>query len=98
MKKKLSVLVMFFMMITGVTNAQHVKVRINFPVGISIGPAGRAPFTSAVWIGPEWQWRGGRYESVPGYWGKPIRHGAVWVPGHWKYMRRGYKWVPGHWR
>ena len=82
MKKKLSVLVMFFMMITGVTNAQHVKVRLNFPVSVSIGPNGHRPYSDAIWIGPEWQWRGGRYEAVPGYWSRPRHHGAVWIPGN----------------
>jgi hypothetical protein len=98
MKMKVLIPVLFFMMVAGAVNAQHVKVRIGFPVGISIGPSGRAPYAGAVWIGPEWQWRGGRYVTAPGYWARPGRYGAVWVPGHWKYSRRGYKWVPGHWR
>ena len=98
MKMKLLIPVLFFMMMAHVANAQHVKVRIGFPVGISIGPSGHAPFAGAVWIGPEWQWRGGNYVTVPGYWARPGRHGAIWVPGHWKYSRKGYSWVPGHWR
>ena len=98
MKIKLIALTLFFIIGTSAANAQHVKVRIGFPVGISIGAPARAPFTGAVWIGPEWAWRGGRYECVPGYWAKPQRYGSIWVPGHWKYNRRGYIWVPGRWK
>ncbi len=98
MKKKSLFLALFFVITAAVSNAQHVKVRIGFPVGISINATSRAPFAGAVWVGPEWKWRGGNYVCVPGYWAKPHRHGAIWVPGHWQYTRRGYKWVPGHWR
>lgn len=98
MKKKLFVWVFILAAGIGAVQAQHVKVRIGFPVGISINATGRAPFAGAVWVGPEWQWRGGKYVCVQGYWAKPHRHGAIWVPGHWQYTRRGYKWVPGHWK
>lgn len=87
-----------FSTIAVVSSAQHVRVRMNFPVGISIGAPGPSPYTGAVWIGPEWQWRGGTYVSVPGYWAKPQRYRAIWVPGYWKYTRHGYRWIPGHWR
>ena len=87
-----------FVAATTSAEAHHVRVRLKFPAGISIGAQARAPISAAVWIGPEWQWRGGQYVHVPGYWAKPGRHGAVWVPGHWKYTRRGYRWVPGRWR
>ncbi|MFN8290226.1 MAG: hypothetical protein U0U70_08220 [Chitinophagaceae bacterium] len=87
------------LLIAGITaNAQRVGVRLNFSVGTRIGPPGPAPYGGAIWIGPEWQWRRGRYVEVPGYWASPRRYGAVWVPGHWKYSRRGYRWVPGRWR
>ena len=78
-------------------NGQYVRVRPGFSVGITIGAPGPAPYSGAIWIGPEWRWRGGRYVEVPGYWGRPGRHHA-WIPGHWRYTRRGYRWVPGHWR
>jgi len=80
------------------SQAQHVRVRLGFPAGVRIAAPGPAPFRSAIWIGPEWQWRNGRYMHVPGYWAKPRYGGAVWVPGHWQYTRRGYRWVPGRWR
>jgi hypothetical protein len=98
MKMKSLIPVLFFIMVAATVQAQHVKVRIGFPVGISTGAPGRAPFGGAVWIGPEWQWRGGHYQCIPGYWARPGRYGAIWVPGHWKYSRKGYRWVPGHWR
>lgn len=78
--------------------AQNVRVRLNFPVGVNIGAPGPRPYSGAVWIGPEWQWRGGNYVHAPGYWAKPRRHGMVWIPGHWKHSRFGYRWVPGRWR
>lgn len=31
------------------------------------------------------------YERAPG-----MRHGHVWVPGHWEWLGHGYAWVPGH--
>ena len=79
-------------------NAQHVKVRMNFPGGISIGAPGPRPYHGAIWIGPEWQWRNGNYVSVPGYWARPKHPRAIWVPGHWKNGRHGYRWIPGHWK
>jgi len=84
----------------GVTNAnaQYVRSRPGFSIGVTIGAPGPVPYRGAVWIGPEWAWRGGRYVEVPGYWGRPGHRGAAWIPGHWKYNRRGYRWIPGHWR
>jgi len=81
------------------TQAQHIRNKMNYPVGINIYATGSAPFSGAVWIGPEWVWRGGRYDCVPGYWAKPQhRKQHRWIPGRWKYSRRGYVWVPGRWR
>ena len=97
MKKILSLIMVALVFSAGAVQAQRVKVRLNFPVGISVNAGSRPPFAGAVWVGPEWVWRGNRYECVPGYWAKPHRHNAVWIPGHWKYSRKGYKWVPGHW-
>jgi hypothetical protein len=98
MKVKSVFFVLFFVIVAGAVKAQHVKLRIGFPAGVSINATGRAPFAGAVWVGPEWQWRGERYECVPGYWARPHHFGAVWVPGHWKNTRWGFKWVPGHWK
>jgi hypothetical protein len=78
-------------------DAQYVRVKPGFSVGITIGAPGPAPYSGAIWIGPEWRWRGSRYVEVPGYWARPGRYHA-WIPGHWRYARRGYRWVPGHWR
>ena len=98
MKLKMVGLAIIILALTTVSQAQHVSVRLNFPVGVRVGPPGPPPFRTAIWIGPEWQWRGNRYVYVQGYWARPVRYGAVWVPGHWKYSKRGYRWSPGHWR
>ena len=89
-----------FVFVAGVfsSQAQHVKVRLDFPVGISINPNGHPPYRDAVWVGPEWQWRHGRYVSVPGHWVHPRHRGAVWVPGHWVTEPHGEIWVSGRWR
>lgn len=79
-------------------DAQYVRRRPGFSVNVTVGAPGPAPYAGAIWIGPEWVWRGGHYVEVPGYWARPGRHRG-WAVGHWRYHhRRGYRWVPGHWR
>lgn len=78
--------------------SQHINFRMNFPTGVSIGPSAPSPFRGGVWIGPEWQWQGGKYVHIPGYWAKPHRRKTIWIQGHWKQTRRGYIWVAGRWR
>lgn len=98
MKSKILFTLLVVISFTSPLTAQHVRVRLKFPINISIGSRGPAPFAGAVWIGPEWAWRGNRYECVPGYWAKPMHPRAVWVPGHWQRNRRGHFWVGGYWR
>lgn len=98
MKSKILFTLLVVISFTSPLTAQHARVRLNFPININIGSRGPAPFAGAVWIGPEWAWRGNRYEAVPGYWAKPMHPRAVWVPGHWKRSRRGHIWVGGYWR
>jgi hypothetical protein len=95
---KINFLVLALGLMVANVNAQRVSIRLDFPVGTHVQAYGPRPYSNAIWIGPEWQWRGNHYVSVPGYWAKPSRHGAIWVQGHWQYSRRGYRWVPGHWR
>ncbi len=97
MQRKLLAFVVVMVLAAGTVRAQFVRMRLSFPVGITVGVPGPAPFTGGIWIGPEWMWRGGRYVYVPGYWRRPPRFGARWIPGHWKMSRRGWRWVPGHW-
>ena len=78
-------------------DAQYVRTRPGFSVNVSVGAPGPAPYSGAVWIGPEWAWRDGRYVEVPGYWARPGRHRG-WAVGQWRHGRRGYHWAPGHWR
>jgi hypothetical protein len=96
--KTTAIVLLLFVGILSTAHAQYVRVQIGFPSGTHVHAHGPRPHAGAVWIGPEWQWRGGQYVVVPGYWARPNRHGAVWVPGHWKHNRRGYRWIPGHWR
>lgn len=78
-------------------DAQYVRRRPGFSVSVSVGAPGPPPYAGAIWIGPEWTWRGGQYVEVPGYWARPGRHRG-WAVGHWRNSRRGYRWIPGHWR
>lgn len=50
-----------------------------------------------VWMPNEWQWRHGRYVSVPGYWMRPPNKNMRYVPGYWNRTRAGWVWRPGHW-
>lgn len=97
---KMKAVFIALLLIAGVSQlqAQHVRVRMNFPGSIRAGAPGPSPFRGAIWIGPEWRWQQNQYVSVPGYWARPKHQQAVWIPGHWQNSRRGYKWVPGHWR
>ncbi|HEY0433518.1 MAG TPA: hypothetical protein VGC95_06575 [Chitinophagaceae bacterium] len=97
MKRIVIMFAVLFAFSTLKADAQYVRVRPGFSVGVSIGAPGPAPFGGGVWVAPEWAWRGGRYVEVPGYWGRPGRYRA-WIPGHWRYTRWGYRWIPGHWR
>jgi len=98
MKLKVTIFALLFFAGLSTVQAQHVSVRLNFPSGYHTRAYGRPSASGAIWIGPEWRWRGGRYVSVPGYWARPQRHYSVWVPGYWVHSRRGYRWVPGYWR
>jgi len=64
-------------------DAQYVRVKPGFSVGITIGAPGPAPYSGAIWIGPEWRWRGSRYVEVPGYWQDQgvIMHGCLVTGG-----------------
>lgn len=99
MSMKKAVFVVVLTTVIGVfsSQAQRVRVRLDFPVGIAVA-APRPPFADAVWVGPEWGWRDGRYSAVPGYWAHPRRHRGYWMPGRWENTRRGYYWRRGYWR
>ncbi len=55
------------------------------------------PYAGAIWIQPEYIWRGGGYVAQPGYWSRP-RPGYSYHPGQWNHNRRGHTWVRGGWR
>jgi len=97
MKKKLFVMLLLSGLLYINADAQFVRRRPVFSINVNAGHD-RAPNRGAVWVGPEWEWRGGRYVEVPGHWIKPERMGTRWIPGHWNNTRRGSRWIPGHWR
>ncbi|WP_295649212.1 hypothetical protein [uncultured Mucilaginibacter sp.] len=55
-----------------------------------------APYGDAIWIGGEWEWRGGNYVYIRGHY-EHRREGHEWIPGHWNNTPRGYSWERGHW-
>jgi hypothetical protein len=77
----------------GCAGTYYVRERPNEPVYSR--PA--APYANAIWVPGEWEWRGGRYEYVQGYWARP-RGTRVYVQGSWETGPRGYVWHRGHWR
>lgn len=80
-------------------DAQYVRRKPVFSVNINVGAPGPPPYPEAVWVGPEWTWRNGRYVEVGGHWVKPTRRGGVWVTGGWAYTKhRGYRWRRGYWK
>jgi hypothetical protein len=73
----------------------YVRVRPVAPVIVRSA----APSPAHVWIGEEWEPRGGSYAYIGGHWAAPPHPGWIWVPGHWKrYGRNGEGWVRGRWR
>ena len=99
MKKALVAIAILFCSLSFTkADAQFVRTKPGFSLSISVGPQGIPPFPGAIWIGPEWAWRNGRYVEVPGYWGRPRRHAHNWNQGHWVETRHGYRWESGRWR
>ena len=99
MKKIVFVIVMLLGLSLLKADAQYVRRKPGFSVNISLNAPGPAPYRDAIWVGPEWGWRGGRYVEVPGHWVRAPRRGSVWVSGGWAYSNhRGYRWRGGHWR
>jgi hypothetical protein len=52
------------------------------------------PYRGAYWIRGHYEWRGGGWVWIAGYYDYPPYPGAVWIEGH-----RGHDgyWHPGHW-
>jgi len=96
--KKLLITVMILLGLSLIkADAQYVRRKPGFSVNVTVGAPGPPPYSGAIWIGPEWTWRGGQYVEVPGYWARPGRHRG-WVSGQWRNTHRGYSWRRGHWR
>lgn len=65
------------------------------PPPVQVVPA--LPYPGAVWIGGWWNWGGGRYAWVPGYYARPYP-GHRWEPHRWA-PRPGGGWAlqGGYW-
>ncbi|SRR5260221_7145007 len=99
MKKILLALIVFLGFSLLKADAQYVRRKPVFSVNVNVGAPAPRPYPEAIWVGPEWEWRGGSYVEVPGHWVRPARRGGVWVSGGWIYSHhRGYRWGRGHWR
>ncbi len=86
---------LFSMMTAAALSAQvYVRVRPAVPVYVRATPPG----AGYIWIGEDWEWRGGQYIHVGGRWVYPPHPGFVWVPGHWRHTRFGWQWFGGRWR
>lgn len=58
---------------------------------------GVAPWPGSVWISGAWEWDS-RWIWRKGYWAKPPRPAAKWVPGRWAPVGSGHwRWDPGRW-
>jgi hypothetical protein len=73
-------------------NAQLIHVNVRPITSVVVRPV--APRPTAIWIEPEWVWRGSRYEYINGYWANP-RVGYRYSPGYWLKIKRGDLWVAG---
>ena len=97
--KKIALAFGLFLLLMGAfvnSNAQIVvKIRPAEPVVVETRPA--EPYRGAVWVAPEWVYRHGAYERVPGHWIKP-RRGWRWEPGRWEDRPGGSIWIAGGWR
>ncbi len=62
------------------------------------GAVGYAPGPGYVWCDGYYDWRGGRWFWVNGFWNRPPRARAVWIPAFWEPHGRGYKFHRGKWR
>ncbi|MFC4231409.1 hypothetical protein ACFOW1_05875 [Parasediminibacterium paludis] len=82
------------LLISNYSSAQRFYVRVRPVAPVVIRPV--APRPTAIWIEPEWVWRGGRYVYVNGYWTEP-RVGYRYMPGYWRRTRHGELWVAGVW-
>jgi hypothetical protein len=94
MKKILSLSALFLALAFAAEAQYVVKIRPAAPV-VRVRPVSPSP--RHVWVGGNYNWRGGQYAYTDGYWAVPPSPGRVWVDGHWKQKRRGWIWVPGHW-
>jgi hypothetical protein len=93
MKKTILAYCLFscFLLLAGCT-AGYVATR---PADVEyVRPASPGP--DYIWIGGEWEWKGGNYRWHGGSW-EHAREGHVWKSGHWENGQKGYRWQKGRW-
>jgi hypothetical protein len=56
-----------------------------------------APGPGYIWITGTWVWTD-RWVWQRGYWARPPRAGAVWVPGRYAYRNGAHVYYRGKWR
>lgn len=100
MKSLIKTLLITFLFtgLTSLSNAQRFYVKVRPAVPVVVRPVHRP--ASAIWISGDYVWGGTNVGYVwhSGYYARPPRPRAVWVPGYWIRERRGYYWRPGYWR
>lgn len=75
----------------------RVFVRVGPPAPI-VERYGPPPHRGYVWVGGYYRWVGARYVWTRGYWVRPPRPYAVWIPAHWVQRPGGWVLIRGHWR
>jgi hypothetical protein len=81
---------------TGKASAIDIGIRVGGPPPgpVVVEHPWHRPYTGAVWIPAQYEWRHDQWVLVHGYYAYPPYPHAVWVPAHYSH---GY-WHQGHWR
>jgi len=98
MKNRLIKLALAFAFVLGGSWAASAQIYVTVHPAVPVVVRPAAPSPAHVWVGEEWEGRGGQYVFVGGHWAAPPHPGWYWVPGHWRRGPRGDWWVKGHWR
>ncbi len=83
-------------LMAGAANAARIFVGVAPPPVVVEHPA-PMPHPGWVWVDGYWRWNGHHYVWAPGYWVRPPRYGAAWIPPRWEPAPGGWVFVPGHW-
>ena len=67
------------------------------PPPLRVEVQSRSPGPYYVWVPGAWTWNG-RWVWTAGYWDRPPRQGAVWVPHRYQHRNGVHVWVRGGWQ